>query len=40
MAEGVKNVTLNTDEVNGSGDWAFERGNYRLDGTRGSETGS
>lgn len=40
MAEGVKSVTLDTDEVNGSGDWCFERGHYRLDGSRGSETGS
>lgn len=40
MAEGVKGVNLESDEVNGSGDWSFERGHYRLDGTRGSETGS
>jgi len=40
MAEGVKTVSMNTEEVNGSGDWGFERGTYRLDGTRGPETGA
>ncbi|VDM79214.1 unnamed protein product [Strongylus vulgaris] len=27
-------------EVNGGGDWAFERGSYHLDGTRGRESGA
>ena len=27
-------------QVNGAGDWAFERGSYQLDGTRGVETGA
>jgi hypothetical protein len=40
MAEGVKSVAIYTEEVNGTGDWAFERGNYQLDGTRGAETGA
>lgn len=40
MAEGVKAVKMFTEEVNGAGDWAFERGRYELDGTRGSETGA
>lgn len=26
--------------MNGSGDWAFERGSYHLDGTRGTESGA
>ena len=29
-----------TEEVNGSGDWAFERGSYHLDGARGTESGA
>jgi hypothetical protein len=40
MAEGVKSCAITTEEVNGAGDWAFERGNYQLDGTRGTETGA
>uniref|UniRef100_A0A915AIT1 DUF4440 domain-containing protein n=1 Tax=Parascaris univalens TaxID=6257 RepID=A0A915AIT1_PARUN len=40
MAEGVKSVQVITEEVNGSGDWAFERGSYHLDGTRGTESGA
>uniref|UniRef100_A0A914VVL8 DUF4440 domain-containing protein n=1 Tax=Plectus sambesii TaxID=2011161 RepID=A0A914VVL8_9BILA len=31
MAEGVKSVQIITEEVNGSGDWAFERGNYQME---------
>uniref|UniRef100_A0A915KZU2 DUF4440 domain-containing protein n=1 Tax=Romanomermis culicivorax TaxID=13658 RepID=A0A915KZU2_ROMCU len=40
MAEGVKSVALVTDEVNGGGEWAFERGHYSLDGSHGNETGA
>lgn len=40
MAEGVKAVILNTEEVQTGGDWAFERGTYRLEGNRGAETGA
>ena len=29
-----------TEEVNGSGEWAFERGSYHLDGTKGIESGA
>uniref|UniRef100_A0A914X524 DUF4440 domain-containing protein n=1 Tax=Plectus sambesii TaxID=2011161 RepID=A0A914X524_9BILA len=40
MAEGVKSVQIITEEVNGSGDWAFERGSYHLQGNRGTESGA
>lgn len=40
MAEGVSAVQIITEEVNGAGDWAFERGSYQLDGSRGPETGA
>ncbi|CAI4223489.1 unnamed protein product [Auanema sp. JU1783] len=40
MAEGVQTAQIITEEVNGSGDWAFERGSYHLDGTRGYESGA
>jgi ketosteroid isomerase-like protein len=40
MAEGVKSVQIITEEVNGSGDWAYERGSYHLQGSRGTESGA
>ncbi|KAH7728992.1 Protein F09E10.7 a [Aphelenchoides avenae] len=40
MADGVASATIITEEVNGSGDWAFERGSYHLDGSRGTESGA
>lgn len=40
ISVGAKHLTVETNEVNGSGDWAYERGTYRLDGNRGGETGS
>ncbi|WKY14770.1 hypothetical protein Q1695_000361 [Nippostrongylus brasiliensis] len=40
MADGVQTAQIITEEVNGSGDWAFERGSYHLDGTRGRESGA
>lgn len=40
IAEGVQSVQIITEEVNGEGDWAFERGSYHLDGTRGTESGA
>jgi hypothetical protein len=40
MAEGVASAQIITEEVNGSGDWAFERGSYHLDGSRGTESGA
>ncbi|KAI1709232.1 snoaL-like domain-containing protein [Ditylenchus destructor] len=40
MSEGVNSVQIITEEVNGSGDWAFERGSYHLDGARGTESGA
>ncbi|EYB83363.1 hypothetical protein Y032_0337g2911 [Ancylostoma ceylanicum] len=40
MADGVQTAQIITEEVNGGGDWAFERGSYHLDGTRGRESGA
>ncbi|EFO26221.2 hypothetical protein LOAG_02261 [Loa loa] len=40
MSEGVKSCQIITEEVNGAGDWAFERGSYHLNGTRGPESGA
>uniref|UniRef100_A0A8R1DJR7 DUF4440 domain-containing protein n=1 Tax=Caenorhabditis japonica TaxID=281687 RepID=A0A8R1DJR7_CAEJA len=40
MADGVQTAQIITEEVNGSGDWAFERGSYHLDGTKGRESGA
>ncbi|CAD5230897.1 unnamed protein product [Bursaphelenchus okinawaensis] len=40
MADGVVSAQIITEEVNGSGDWAFERGSYHLDGKRGTESGA
>uniref|UniRef100_A0A0N5ACD9 DUF4440 domain-containing protein n=1 Tax=Syphacia muris TaxID=451379 RepID=A0A0N5ACD9_9BILA len=40
IAEGVKNVQVITEEVCESGDWAYERGSYQLDGSLGPETGA
>ncbi|CAJ0935045.1 unnamed protein product, partial [Mesorhabditis belari] len=40
MSEGVQTAQIITEEVNGSGDWAFERGSYHLDGTKGKESGA
>uniref|UniRef100_A0A915L7S8 Uncharacterized protein n=1 Tax=Romanomermis culicivorax TaxID=13658 RepID=A0A915L7S8_ROMCU len=40
IKEGAKKLLLETSEVEGTEDWAFERGVYRMDGTKGSESGS
>uniref|UniRef100_A0A914CLU0 DUF4440 domain-containing protein n=2 Tax=Acrobeloides nanus TaxID=290746 RepID=A0A914CLU0_9BILA len=40
MADGVQSAQIITEEVNGSNDWAFERGSYHLDGIRGTESGA
>ncbi|KAL3989611.1 hypothetical protein ACH3XW_28375 [Acanthocheilonema viteae] len=40
MSEGVKSCQIITEEVNGGDDWAFERGSYHLNGTRGPESGA
>uniref|UniRef100_A0A0N4ZJB9 DUF4440 domain-containing protein n=1 Tax=Parastrongyloides trichosuri TaxID=131310 RepID=A0A0N4ZJB9_PARTI len=34
MADGAYKVTIITEEVNGSGEWAFERGSYYLSGKK------
>uniref|UniRef100_A0A914VGQ5 DUF4440 domain-containing protein n=1 Tax=Plectus sambesii TaxID=2011161 RepID=A0A914VGQ5_9BILA len=39
MAGGVKNAQFNAEEVNGSGDWAFERGTYEWEVGNGSVSG-
>ncbi|KRZ89564.1 hypothetical protein T08_4474, partial [Trichinella sp. T8] len=38
--EGVKMATVQSDEVHAMGDFAFQRGTYKLDGNRGPETGA
>ncbi|KAI3410463.1 hypothetical protein GPALN_004565 [Globodera pallida] len=40
MADGVTSAQIITEEVNGSGDWAFERGSYHLECARGTESGA
>ncbi|KAL3071129.1 hypothetical protein niasHS_015871 [Heterodera schachtii] len=40
MADGVSSAQIITEEVNGSGDWAFERGSYHLECARGTESGA
>ncbi|CAB3400811.1 unnamed protein product [Caenorhabditis bovis] len=40
MVDGVQTAQIITEEVNGGGDWAFERGSYHLDGTKGRESGA
>ncbi|KAK0403800.1 hypothetical protein QR680_017128 [Steinernema hermaphroditum] len=40
MSEGVASAQIITEEVNGSGEWAFERGSYHLEGSRGTESGA
>ncbi|GMR29928.1 hypothetical protein PMAYCL1PPCAC_00123, partial [Pristionchus mayeri] len=40
MADGVVTATIITEEVNGGDEWAFERGSYHLDGSRGPESGA
>uniref|UniRef100_A0A915NS85 DUF4440 domain-containing protein n=2 Tax=Meloidogyne TaxID=189290 RepID=A0A915NS85_9BILA len=40
MADGVSSAQIITEEVNGSGDWAFERGSYHLECGRGTESGA
>uniref|UniRef100_A0A914WC63 DUF4440 domain-containing protein n=1 Tax=Plectus sambesii TaxID=2011161 RepID=A0A914WC63_9BILA len=40
MAGGVKNSKNTTEEVNGSGDWAFERGTYEWEGEKGVMSGN
>ncbi|OZC10874.1 hypothetical protein X798_02018, partial [Onchocerca flexuosa] len=40
MSEGVKSCQVITEEVNGAGDWAFERGSYHLNGARGPQSGA
>lgn len=40
IADGVKSAQIITEEVNGSGDWAFERGSYHLETGHGTESGA
>ncbi|KAF7637515.1 DUF4440 domain-containing protein [Meloidogyne graminicola] len=40
MADGVSSAQIITEEVNGSGNWAFERGSYHLECGRGTESGA
>uniref|UniRef100_A0A914VGG5 DUF4440 domain-containing protein n=1 Tax=Plectus sambesii TaxID=2011161 RepID=A0A914VGG5_9BILA len=40
MDGGVMNMKTTTQEVNGSGDWAFERGSYEMEIDRGTVRGS
>uniref|UniRef100_A0AC35UBJ8 DUF4440 domain-containing protein n=1 Tax=Rhabditophanes sp. KR3021 TaxID=114890 RepID=A0AC35UBJ8_9BILA len=39
MLLGVQRVNIITEEVNGCGEWAFERGCYHLLGLKGTESG-